>query len=57
MSCNAGSLFNLTKVELSFKNKSKMLSFLVGWVTTCVRLNSLSRSEIIFILAGVFTIR
>ena len=35
---------DLTKVGLSMRNKSKMFSILVGWVTTCVRSNSFSRS-------------
>ena len=35
---------DLTKVGLSIRNRSRMLSNLVGWVTSCVRLNSSKRS-------------
>ena len=36
---------DLTKVGLSMRNKSRMFSFLVGWVTIWVKSNSLSSSE------------
>ena len=35
---------DLTKAGLSMRNKSKMFSILVGWVTTCVRSHSYSMS-------------
>ena len=37
-------LLLLTKVGLSIRNRSRMLSNIVGWVTSCVRLNSSKRS-------------
>ena len=35
---------DFTRVGLSIRKRSNMFSYLVGWVTSCVRLNSFKRS-------------